>query len=258
VGAAGFVAWLVRRWRTLGSGMRWSLTLLGLHAAITLGSLLQWTATVLGTDQGRLVYPILPTVMLVLVAGWAWWARGQAQRWVLGGLAAGMLLLAIVTPIRYIGPVHAPAPVATEVELARATSLNVSWGNVRLLGYRLESNQVQPGGKLVLYLYWQGLQPIEEDLMALVQLVDKDGKFLMYADGSPTAGRDTTDRWEPGVPLASRHLLAVPEYGQPGDYRLTISLHPFGESSWLPTSGADGTPLGDRFVLPETVHLVVP
>jgi hypothetical protein len=258
VGLTGFVVWLVRRWRALDGATRWSLGLLGLHAAITLGSLVQWTATVLGTDQGRLIYPILPTVMLVLTAGWAWWAKGRAQNWVLGGLAAGMLILAILTPIRYITPVHAPAPVATEAELAAATPLNVDWGSVRLLGYRLESDWVQPGGKLVLYLYWQGLQSTDQDLMALVQLVDKEGKFLMYTDGSPTAGRDTTDRWKPGVPLASRHLLPVPDYGQPGEYRLTISLHPFGEQIWLPAIGPDGAPEGDHLVLPERVQIVSP
>jgi hypothetical protein len=98
---------------------------LGLHAAITLGSLIQWTATVLGTDQGRLIYPMFPTVMLVLVSGWAWWARGRSREWVLGGLAVGMLLLAVLTPIRYIGPVHAPAPSASQAELSAATPLNV-------------------------------------------------------------------------------------------------------------------------------------
>jgi len=258
VGLSGFVVWLVRRWRSLEGATRWTLALLGLHAAITLGSLVQWTATVLGTDQGRLIYPILPTVMLVLVAGWAWWAQGRAQNWVLGGLAAGMLVLAVLTPIRYITPVHARPPAATRAELAAATSLGVDWEGVRLLGYRLENDQVQPGGRLVLYLYWQGLRPVDRDLLALIQLVDEKDQFLMYADGSPTAGRDTTDRWEPGVPLASRHLLPVPDYGQPGLYRLTISLHPFGESTWLPATGPDGASLGDRLVLPETVHIVGP
>ncbi len=258
VGLSGFVVWLVRRWRSLDSATRWTLALLGLHAAITLGSLVQWTATVLGTDQGRLIYPILPTVMLVLVAGWAWWAHGRAQNWVLGGLAAGMLVLAVLTPIRYIAPVHARPPAATSAELAAATSLGVDWDGVRLLGYRLENDQVQPGGRLVLYLYWQGLRPVDRDLLALIQLVDEKDQFLMYADGSPTAGRDTTDRWEPGVPLASRHLLPVPDYGQPGLYRLTISLHPFGESTWLPATGPDGASLGNRLVLPETVHIVGP
>ncbi len=256
VGAAGFVAWLLRRWPRLDAALRRMLGLLGLHAAITLASLLHWTATVLGTDQGRLIYPLLPTVMLILVKGWAWWARGRARRAALGGLVGGMLLLAVVTPLRYIGPVHAPAPVATSEELAAATPLNVRWGDVRLLAYRLESNTVRPGEKLILDLYWQAERPIDRDLMALIKLVDEEGRFVMYVDGSPTAGRDTTDRWPPGVPLASRHLLAVPADAAPGTYRLTISLHPFGRNDWLVVTGPDGAVLGEHFVLPEVIYLV--
>jgi hypothetical protein len=258
VGLAGFLTWLVRRWRALDGGTRWTLVLLTLHAAITLASLLQWTATVLGTDQGRLIYPILPTVMLILAAGWAWWARGRLQNGVLGGLAVGMLALAVITPIRYIGPVHAPAPVATQTELDTATPLNVDWDGIRLLGYRLESTEVKAGGRLVLHLYWQALEPIDQDYMALVQLVNQEGEFLMYVDGSPTAGRDTTDRWHPGVPLASRHILRVPDYGAPGEYSLTISLHPFGKQSWLTATGPDGSTLGDHVVLPVTIDLLAP
>lgn len=259
VGAAGFVAGLARRWRTLSSGQRWTLALLGVHAALTLGALVQWTAVVLGTDQGRLIYPILPTVMLVLVAGWAWWFRGRASAWALGGLVTGLLILAVATPVHIIAPVYAPAPIAGQAELAAATRLDVDWGGaVRLLAYRLENDRVQPGDKLVLDLYWQALQPPDADLLALIQLVDEGGQFLMYTDGSPSAGRDTTDRWTPGVPLASRHLLPIPAEGQPGDYHLTISLHPFGQQSWLAVTAADGAPLGDHLVLPDTIQVVSP
>jgi hypothetical protein len=148
--------------------------------------------------------------------------------------------------------------VATQAELAAATRLDIDWDSVRLLGYRLEDEQVRPGEKLVLHLYWQGLQPMDQDWMVLIQLVDAQDKFLMYTDGSPTAGRDTTDRWKPGVPLASQHLLPVPDYGQPGEYQVTISLHPFGESTWLLATGPDGSILGDHIVLPTTVQIVSP
>ncbi|MFC2030671.1 glycosyltransferase family 39 protein [Chloroflexota bacterium] len=258
VGAAGFVAWLARCWKALDRSTRWTLAILGLHAAITVASLVQWTATVQGTDQGRLIYPILPTVMLALAGGWAWWAKGRAQPWVLGSLSAGMLCLAVVTPVLYIAPVHAAAPVATEGEMANATPLNVSWEDVRLMGYRLESAEVPAGGELVLDLYWEGRRPTERDLLALIQLVDSQGQFLMYVDGSPTAGRDTTDRWTAGVPLASRHLLPVPAYGQPGEYQITISLHPFDQENWLPGEGPEGALPGDQLVLPETVYLTAP
>ncbi len=255
---AGFGSWLVRRWRELQAGARWTLALLGLHAAIILGSWAQWSATVQGTGQGRLVYPLLPTAMLILVAGCAWWAKGRRCAPVLGGLVAAMLCLALVTPHRYIAPVHAPAPIATRSELSTASPLNVTWQHAVLLGYRLESSTVKPGGKLVLDLYWLGLQLTEPDWMALIELVDRNGKFLMFTDGSPTAGRDTTDTWKIGVPLVSRHLLPVPDYGQPGDYYLTIRLHPFGGRTWIPAVGPDGAPIGDRLTLPETIRLLEP
>jgi len=120
----------------------------------------------------------------------------------------------------------------------------------------MEHDRVQPGDKLLLHLYWQALRPIDRDLMALIQLVDSEGQLLMYTDGSPTAGRDTTDRWTPGGPLASRHLLAVPSDGQPGEYRPTISLHAFGERIWLPVTGPDGSSLGGHIVLPATIYLI--
>jgi hypothetical protein len=258
LGAAGFGLWLARRGAVLALGTRWTLVLLGLHAAGTLASLLQWTATVLGTDQGRLIYPILPTVMLVLAAGWAWWAGERRRRPVMASLVGGMLLLAIVTPLRYIGPVHAPAARASEEELAQAVPLGVRWHDIRLLAFQLQDHRVQPGDKLILDLYWEAVQPVQEDLMTLVQLVDGDGRFVMYADGSPTAGRDTTDRWQPGVPLAARHLLPVPPEGTPGIYRLTISVRPFGSSDWLPVSGPDGALQGDHLVLPVEIELVEP
>jgi hypothetical protein len=258
VGAAGFGLWLLRRWSRLPAGTRWTLILLALHAAGTLASLLQWTATVLGTDQGRLIYPILPTVMLVLAAGWAWWGGERWRGPLLASLVSGMLLLALVTPARYIGPVHAPAARASEPDLARAVPLEAHWDGIRLLGFALAERQVQPGEKLALDLYWEAVRPVEEDLMTLIQLVDGEGRFLMYADGSPTAGRDTTDRWQPGVPLAARHLLPVPAAGAPGTYRLTISVHPFGSADWLPVLGPDGDPQGDHLVLPVEVEVIGP
>jgi hypothetical protein len=258
VGAAGFGLWLVRGRPSLPRATRWTLALLALHAAGTLASLLQWTATVLGTDQGRLIYPILPTAMLVLAAGWAWWAGERARGPVLGALVAGMLLLAVVTPLRIIGPVHAPAPRAAESDLAGAVPLEARWDGIRLLAFQLQERQVRAGEKLVLDLYWEAVQPVEEDLLTLIQLVDGEGRFLMYADGSPTAGRDTTDRWPRGVPLAARHLLPVPAGGAPGIYRLTISVHPFGSTAWLPVFGPDGTSRGDHLVLPVEVEVMAP
>lgn len=258
VGAAGLGLWFLRRWREIGRPTRFTLGLLGLHAALTLGSLIQWTATVLGTDQGRLIYPILPSVMLVLAVGWAWLATDRWQGPLLSALVAGMLALALITPGRYISSVHAPAPQATEADLAAATRLDVDWDGIRLIGYRLETTGVVAGDKLSLDLYWQAMRPVERDLMAYIKLVDRDGAFVMYVDGSPTAGRDTTDRWVPRVPLVAHHRLAVPAQAAPGSYRITIGVHPFGDPAWVMAIDQGGQVVGDHIVLPEAIEVLPP
>jgi hypothetical protein len=254
----GFTAWLVRRWRQVAAYVRWTIVLLGLHAGITLASLIHWTAIVEGTDQGRLIYPLLPTVMLTLVAGLLIWLPQKIRPWGATSLAAAWLALAVVTPGHYLAPVHGPPPVVASLP-SEATPLEVRFGHsIRLVGYRLESSLVRPGEKLCLDLYWRSDVPVEADIWILLKLVDADGNILMYKDGSPSAGRDTTDHWTPGTVVASQHRLAIPDYSQPGTYRLTLSMHPCGEQVWLPMSSADGTAMGETLTLDAPVEIVIP
>jgi hypothetical protein len=258
LGLLGFFLWLLRRWRVIQPATRWTWAVFLLDAAITVGALIRLTAAVLATDDARLIYSIAPIVLVVLTAGWLWWFRSRMRGLVLGGLCAGMLVLAMVTPHRYIAPIYAPAPRAGDQELAEAELLNVDWDGIRLLGYRLESNRVQPGGKIALHLYWMARQSVDSDLLSLVQLVDTKGDFLVFRDGSPSGGRDTTDRWQSGVPIASLHLLPIPDYAQAGEYRLTLGMHPSGGREWIPAVASDGSILGDALTLPVTIHIASP
>jgi hypothetical protein len=258
VGLLGFIAWLVLRWRQISAYVRWTIVLLVLHTGITLASLIRWTAIVEGTDQGRLIYPLLPTVMLVLVAGLLIWLPQKTRPWAAGLLAAAWLALALITPGRYLAPVHSPPPTLASLP-GEATPLDVRFGDsIWLAGYRLASSQVHPGEKLALDLYWRTDISPQANLWILVELVDASGTFLMYKDGSPSAGRDTTDRWVPGTIVASQHRLSIPEYSEPGTYWLTLSMHPVGEQIWLPISGPDGAPIGETLTLDMPVEIVAP
>jgi len=257
-GLLGFIAWLALRWRQVAAYVRWAIVLLGLYVGITLASLIRWTAIVGGTDQGRLIYPLLPAVMLILVAGLLVWTPRAVRPWGASSLAAAWLVLALVTPGHYLAPVYGPP--ATAALLPReATPLDARFGeSIRLLGYRLESSQVRPGEKMTLDLYWQSDVSLEADTWALVKLVDADGTFLMYKDGSPSAGRDTTDRWAPGTIVASQHRIAIPDYSQPGVYWISLSMHPSGEQVWLPLSNSSGVPKGETLTLDVPVEIVMP
>jgi hypothetical protein len=137
--------------------------------------------------------------------------------------------------------------------------LGVRFGDaVQLVGFRLEDAQVQPGEKLVLHLYWQASVTPRDNLWAHIELVDASGTFVMYKDGSPSAGRDTTDRWTPGTIVASEHRLAIPQNSQPGTYWLTLRLHRAGEPAGLPITGPGDTSHGDKLILDVPVEIMVP
>ena len=263
----GFVAWMALRWRALQGGravpgerapayLRWMVALLALHAAATLLSLIRWTAMVRGTDQGRLIYPLLPAVMLVLLVGLLIHLPPKGARTGAGLLAAAWLVMALITPGRYLAPVYGPPPTVDALP-AQTTPLDLRVDDaVRLVGYRIDTLRVSPGAKLPLHLYWQADAAPQTDLWVLIELVDESGAFVMYKDGSLSAGRDTTDRWTPGVLIASEHRLAVPDHAQPGVYRLALRFHPSAERAWLPIRDAQGQPVGEQFILDPPVEIL--
>jgi 4-amino-4-deoxy-L-arabinose transferase-like glycosyltransferase len=258
VGLLGWILWLVLRRRQIAAYVGWTFALLGLHVGLTLAWLIRWTAIVEGTDQGRLIYPLLPTVMLVLVAGLVVWLPQKLRAWGTGSLAAAWLALAVITPGRYLAPVHGPPETAVSLP-SEAIPLGVCFGDaIQLLGYWLESSQVVPGEKLVLDLYWRSDARLETNVWALVKLVDASGTFLICKDGSPSAGCDTTDLWTPGTVVASQHRLAIPNHSQPGTYWLTLSMHPCGEPAWLPIRSVEDAPLGESLTLNVPIEITVP
>jgi 4-amino-4-deoxy-L-arabinose transferase-like glycosyltransferase len=258
VGLLGLIVWLVLQRRQIAAHVRWTLALLGLHLVLTLAWLIRWTAIVEGTDQGRLIFPLLPLVMLVLVAGLVIWLPQKLRAWGTGSLVAAWLALAVITPGRHLAPVHGPPETVVSLPSA-AIPLGVCFGDaIQLLGYQMESSQVAPGEKLVLDLYWRSDAPLETNVWALVKLVDASGTFLICKDGSPSAGCDTTDRWIPGTVVASQHRLAIPNHSQPGTYWLTLSMHPCGEQAWLPIRGVKDVPLGESLTLNVPIEITTP
>ena len=71
-------------------------------------------------------------------------------------------------------------------------------------------------------------------LVSEIQLLDANDQARFFKDGSPSAGRDSTDSWQRGEIIGSTHRLEMPGELPPGVYRLTVGIHPFGRKNWLP------------------------
>lgn len=169
------------------------------------------------------------------------------------GVGAGMLLLAVITPIRYISPLYTPPRTLTLSEVEKIEhQANLDFGDqIRLLGYELETERLEPGETLSLSLYWQALKEIDQDYWLLIRIVDEEGEVPLTKDGSPSAGRYATDLWKKGEIIPSQHRLQLPLEMQPGLYRLEIGIHPFGAWEWLPIIDQERKLLGERISLAE-------
>ncbi len=227
------------------------LSVLGLYFLMVAGSLIPWTATVLGTDQARLLYPAVSAIAIFMFLGWAQLVPRRWGNYLACGVAGGMLVFAMVAPVRYIMPVHAPPPVLAEEDLADVQyPVNINFGGkIELVGYEVNGENWRPGDDLVVTMYWEALDDLHEDYWLLMRLVHRRGWDLVFKDGCPSAGRYTTDFWKKGDILPSVHRLRIPEDAAQHRYRLTLSVHPFESEDWLPILNEQGQDTGDIVIL---------
>lgn len=106
-------------------------------------------------------------------------------------------------------------------------SLNVRLGaQIRLLGYSLAEDTVQPGRMVRLTLFWQAEGgPMLERLAVFAHLSDKQGRLAAQQDSEPDGGSRPTTGWTPGEVIRDPIGILLPPDIQTGEYRLTVGLY---------------------------------
>jgi len=240
-------------WRRerLSPGSPLILSVLGVYFLMVSGSLIPWTATVLGTDQARLLYPALPAIVIFMFLGWAQLVPRRWGNHLAYGVGGAMFLFAIVAPLRYTMPTYAPPPILTREDLADVQNpVDINFGDkIKLVGYELNGEEWRPGEDLLVTMYWESLEDLDEDLWLLMRLVHRRGYDLTFKDGCPSGGRYTTDHWKQGDVIPSVHRLRIPDDAENHPYRLTLSMHPFDSEEWLPILNEQGQVTGDIVIL---------
>ena len=162
-----------------------------------------------------------------------------------------MLLFAIVAPLRYTMPTYAPPPILTREDLADVQNpVDINFGDqIKLVGYELNGEEWHPGEDLLVTMYWEALEDLDEDLWLLMRLVHRRGYDLTFKDGCPSGGKYTTDHWKQGDVIPSVHRLRIPDDAEKHPYRLTLSMHPFDSEEWLPILNEQGQVTGDIVIL---------
>lgn len=226
-----------------GTPARFAVGILALWSLTVFVFLLRWMRQIDATNQGRLLYPAVAALSVLLALGLAAWDRrrmwlGKTAVVVLGCWAAAM-------PLLVIGPAYArPQPVDAK---AITNPADITFGDaIRLAGYDLPATAI-PGRPVVVSLYWEATRPISTSYIVALRVLDSAGRPVSGIDTLPAAGRYSTAIWEPGRPFRDTYTLpAVAGDAAPGLATLLVIVYPRGEpGAPLPVS-AGGAAAGSE------------
>ena len=243
LGLAGFLLALTKRLRR---GPRWKLEIIVLVCAwfcLVVIGLFQWTTLTYGS-QGRLLFPALSAVALVLVTGWA--ALVPRRLWrPLGSVALiGWIAWSVACALFFLRPAYALPPRADSLAglgLAPAR-LNVRYGDCcELVGYVQPEQPVHSGDWVPLVLIWKALSPTQQNYTLYVHASTVSGETLDVEDTHHGSGMFPTGQWRVGEFIADTVYVHISwEVEEPTAVRFFVGLYDVDPEDRLPAFSADG------------------
>jgi uncharacterized membrane protein len=135
-----------------------------------------------------------------------------------------------------------------ELPMQHATEANFS-DQMKLLGYTLETEEIQPGGSAQLTLYWQDLSNMETSYIVFTHLIDQNERIMGQKDNPPVSGLYPTTEWTPGEKIVDRYEIATSPEIPPGEYSIEIGLYELDNGERLPVLDVMGLPQDSRAIL---------
>jgi len=254
LGFLGFAIFVARRWhrRELDWKVPSALAILLLWLAVILFSLLRWMQILEATNQGRLLFPAISAISVLLSVGLSQLAP-RPYRWVPSSVfVVGLFILAAVSPFLYIVPAYArprALRIADLQAIQHPTYLRLG-NEVELLGYEIDRTVVKPGEKVRVAFYWHALGKMDQSYVVFVHLLGRDGKMVGQEDSIPYGGRYSTLLWEEGEVFRDEYEITVSHTAEPSLGIIEVGMYPWWDpSDRLPISNEEGDLLGDSFRL---------
>ncbi|MBP7694364.1 MAG: hypothetical protein KA764_20750, partial [Anaerolineales bacterium] len=209
---------------------------------LILAGLVRWTS-ITWASQGRLIFPAISALSVLMVAGLSALWRGLPA--VLAVFLAGV---AAVTPCAVIAPHYAPPAELSAAQLAAIPQrLDADFGGeLKLLGYDLRTEAAEPGGTVRLTLYWQSQIAMDRNWSLFVHLVDEDEIIVAQRDRYPGQGLLATTLLRPGQTWADDYVIALPAGAfSPARLKVRVGVYDLRDGARLRTAaGAEWVDFG--------------
>jgi hypothetical protein len=190
-------------------------TLLIVWACLSFALVIYWVNRATGS-QGRLFFPAIGAVVILLVIGLELWLRdlpGVVRR-----TAWSALVLLMLGATLYAGAVLFPrsygAPRPLSALPASAHALDITFTSpegeqIKLLGVETPTGRYYAGDNVPVTLYLTAPLPLHHDYEVFVQLLDETRAEVGNVTTHPGWGRYPTRLWEPGALYADTYTVQV-------------------------------------------------
>ncbi len=165
-------------------------------------------------------------------------------------------------PAGTLGPLFdrtaTPAAFARSARGSHPADANMA-GQVRLVGYDLDTRRAWAGGRVSVTLYWQAQASLSEDYHVFVHLEALEEAGIApgiwgQANGRPVCWTYPTFDWRPGQIIADQHAIAVKPDTPTGDYPILIGIYQPDTGARLDVLDEGGKPVAN-FVKLATVSI---
>jgi 4-amino-4-deoxy-L-arabinose transferase-like glycosyltransferase len=227
LGVIGLGWWAWSGWRAGRCGDLLIPAGLLVYIGLVFVGVVRWTMQTYAS-QGRLMFPALGAITVLLARGLLTWPPPDLRRFVPWAIGLPMGLLAIVAPFRYIAPTYAPPPTVEQVPES-ATPVDVRFGDaLELLAVETEDVVAYPGELVPITLYWRASEPMDTDYSLFLHLLGRDFAEIGKVDAYPGAGRLPTNMMIPGQIVVDSYAVRVePEADAPTLARVQIGVWDF-------------------------------
>ena len=173
--------------------------------------LVRWTLTTPGT-QGRLLFPAVWAINLLLMLGWSCWVRGRLRTVWMAAPITFLAVLAVLAPFAFIRPAYErPALILADAIPADARREPIQYGDhVQAVGVKIDPTTAHPGDTVWVTIYWSVLAPLNRDDTVFIHLLDQEGRSIAQANSWPGQGTYPTSLWQPGTVIVDRYPVQIP------------------------------------------------
>ena len=203
------------------------------------------------SGYGRYTFPALSAMGVLLFGGLSHHLRPQWTPFLAGATNLVMFSFALFCLLGILIPAYARPRLMEPAEVASIPHrLDFDFGQeARLLGYDIQSGEVEPGEKVYITLYWQELQAIEENYIIYVHIFGQQGSKIGQRDTYPGTGRFATTLWKPGDVFADRIGVPIhPNAGRPVLARIEAGLYARQTKRRLPVFDSEGRSLDQTII----------